>query len=145
MNYKLLNIPESDGIVFPFRLIALMTISLPLFGFLFCIIWSLMFDFTLSTSTHCGVTNYLPSISAAIGNFTPQKYVWRTAIGLHSTPRYIIAVMYFWFKHRSSVLLIVHLTEISSLVGLTFISSSENFRKYKTELSVGYNQSEFLI
>lgn len=143
MNYKLLNIPQSDGIVFPFRLIALITISLPLFAFIFCIIWSLMFDFTLSTSTHCGVTNYLPSISAAIGNFTPQKYVWRTAIGLHSAPRYIIAVMYYWFKHRSSLLLIVHLIEISSLVGLTFISSNENFRMYKIEYQLIIIQVNF--
>ena len=44
-------------------------------------------DFEKSTYTHCEVSNFAPSISAAIGSFVPQKYIWQASIALHSAPR----------------------------------------------------------
>lgn len=41
------------------------TVSLPLFSFIFCVAYSLFFFFEQSTSTHCHVWNYLPSISVS--------------------------------------------------------------------------------
>lgn len=41
------------------------TVSLPLFSFIFCVAYSLIFFFEQSTSTHCHVWNYLPSISVS--------------------------------------------------------------------------------
>ncbi|XP_068141534.1 post-GPI attachment to proteins factor 2 [Drosophila tropicalis] len=78
----------------PFSKLALAALSLPLGAFCFCVAWSLMFDFVRSTFTHCDVSNYLPSVSAAIGNYEPQKTIWRLAIFLHLPLRLAVAKMY---------------------------------------------------
>lgn len=131
MDYRPLgnNYPVSQ-LSLSFGFLALATVSLPLTAFVICVIWSVMFNFDASTSTHCGVKNYLPSISAAIGAFSPQKYIWRLAVALHSTPRYAIALMYYKLKHNSKLLLVLNCLEISCLVGLTFVSSTENYREW---------------
>ncbi|XP_067120190.1 post-GPI attachment to proteins factor 2 [Centruroides vittatus] len=130
---------ESKALVqIRFRTIALCTVCLPLFSFIFCVIWSLIFNFRQVTSTHCQVSNYLPSISAAIGGYTPQRYVWRIGIGLHAAPRYIVMFMY--YSYYSNLILneviwqrlvtlacILNGIEITCLIGLTYVSSSENY------------------
>lgn len=70
------------------------TVALPLFSFIFCVAYSLLFFFEQSTSTHCNVWNYLPSISAAIGSFQPQAFVWQASIIIHFIPRLVIIWMY---------------------------------------------------
>ncbi|OQR76242.1 post-GPI attachment to proteins factor 2-like [Tropilaelaps mercedesae] len=116
--------------------IALYVVALPMFSFIFCIGYSLVFNFTASTQTHCKVTNLLPSISAAIGSFSPQKYVWRTGIGIHSAPRFVYAVMYrSWhrtilpvrYRFLADVAFALEFIEDTSLLGLTMVSSSENY------------------
>ncbi|KAH9497377.1 Post-GPI attachment to proteins factor 2 [Dermatophagoides farinae] len=114
------------GIVSLQRL-SLITSALPMFGFIFCIFWSLMFNFVDSTSTHCGVAEYLPSVSASIGSFSPQKYLWRTTIALHSSPRYIVSYIYYRAFHDSKTLLMINWIEISALLGLSVVSSTELF------------------
>ncbi|CAM9201601.1 unnamed protein product [Lampetra planeri] len=132
------------------------SVSLPLVAFFFCVAWSLLYHFDASTATHCGVWNLLPSISAAIGGFTPQRYVWRTLLGLHAPPRLLLALAYLR-RYRShppgtaAPLLLLHrggggdgggrrvaalrlprlaflanLAELGGLLGLTNVSSNEN-------------------
>lgn len=48
-----------------FARFSIITVSLPLFSFIFCVAYSLIYFFEKSTSTHCHVWNYLPSISVS--------------------------------------------------------------------------------
>ncbi|KAK7075551.1 Post-GPI attachment to proteins factor 2 [Halocaridina rubra] len=96
----------------------------------------------MSTATHCGVPNYLPSISSAIGEFVPQRYIWRTAIALHSAPRFLLAAMYNSFMRRVlpnfgsyqgliKLNTTFNVVENVALLGLSFISSKENYTLHK--------------
>ena len=123
-----------------FQRLALVTVALPLFGFAFCVFWSLCFDFFESTSTHCGVSNYLPSVSASIGSFSPQKHVWRLTIALHSTPRYLVAFVYFKLIHYSKLLFVLNVVEISALLGLSIVSSTDNFGNINYKFTFVYER-----
>ena len=70
-------------------------------------------SFQGSTQTHCEVDNFAPSISAAIGNYLPQKYVWQTCVALHISPRFLflsprelyalegfIVSLFWWFSPK---------------------------------------------
>ncbi|GFR06002.1 post-GPI attachment to proteins factor 2 [Trichonephila clavata] len=125
-----------------FPTLALYTVLLPLASFVFCVLWSVLFHFERATFTHCQVRNYLPSISAAIGSFSPQRYIWQICVAIHSAPRYLVVGMY--YTHLCDILLtgalwnylallifLLQATEVTSLLGLTFVSSSENFHVHE--------------
>lgn len=83
------------------------------------------------------VYNYLPSISAAI-SLTPQRYIWRFCVGLHSAPRFLIAASYFNFYRRrfarqnleqlgSVLTLLFAVIENAGLLLLTYVCSTETY------------------
>ena len=109
-----------------------------------CTIFDLLNDslFQNSTRTHCDVPNFAPSISAAIGSFIPQKYVWQACIALHSAPRFLFAFLYVHYfyerlSQRSGNRLLIKLNywlnfiENMALLGLSLISSQEKFEVHK--------------
>ncbi|KFM57422.1 Post-GPI attachment to proteins factor 2, partial [Stegodyphus mimosarum] len=130
-----LNFTMVSHLQFRFPTLAVYTVSLPLTSFFFCVLWSLLFNFESATFTHCRVANYLPSISAAIGSFTPQRYIWQICIAIHSAPRFLVVAMYYSYlcdilfnepiwQWLASVIFLLQITEVGSLLGLTFVSSS---------------------
>lgn len=122
----------------PFPKVSLATVALPFSAFVFCIGWSLLHFFDKSTSTHCGVPNLLPSISAAIGNYEPQRTVWQSAIVLSTFPRLMVTVHYmtYYYTHiRTNRLLIantaclLNVVENIALVGLSIWTSTDDYGK----------------
>lgn len=118
----------------PFGKFAVATVSLPFFSFIFCVIWSVLYFFERSTATHCGVSNYLPSISAAIGNHQPQRFVWQCAILLQALPRLLVAHQYLRYNSNrirrsrralAYLAFLLNLIENIALVGLSLWNSSE--------------------
>lgn len=99
---------------------------------------SLLKDFEKSTRTHCNVFNFLPSISASIGDCEPQRYIWRLCFALDSIPRYLIGYLQLTrVLNRHHVALpelyplvqigssCVHFLELTFLLLLTYVSSNE--------------------
>jgi len=84
----------SSSIVVIFRFLTVTSVS----AFFTCILLSMKNNWDQSTATHCNVPNYLPSISAAIGGYSPQKYIWRIAIALQLSPRLLFA--YIYYRHN---------------------------------------------
>ncbi|RNA21308.1 post-GPI attachment to s factor 2 isoform X3, partial [Brachionus plicatilis] len=117
-------------------------LCLPLGAFFLCIFVSIVKDFDEANETHCGVFNFLPSISACISTFYPQSTLWRLCIGIDSFPRYLISFVYYkkyykvkaqLMKNTNFFILIVkiafmfHNIELTSLLILTYVSSVEIF------------------
>ncbi|KAL9973904.1 hypothetical protein ACROYT_G020412 [Oculina patagonica] len=119
--------------------------SLPLLSFASCVLIAVVWHFDKTTRTHCKVPNYLPSISAAIGGYMPEKFIWRVGIALHCLPR-ILIMPYALHKHYKSTQAgrrynsttwwfaplnlfnsFLHLVENGALITLTYISSTDNF------------------
>lgn len=103
-------------------------------------------SFQNSTYTHCEVSNFAPSISASIGSFVPQRYIWQCCIAFHSAPRFLFALLqgnHLRERLRSPVRPLVHsvvfgvqCVENLSLVALTIVSSQENFPVHKTAFTL---------
>jgi len=120
----------------PFRNVARLTVSLPLGGFIFCVVWALYIDREAATYTHCGVRNYLPSVSAAMGHFPVSQTVWRVCIALHAAPRFAISDMYYRYLKAmlfsrtlpfTRITCALNVLENIGLIGLTYVSSTENY------------------
>ncbi|XP_077396560.1 acyltransferase PGAP2-like [Festucalex cinctus] len=118
-----------------FTACALGIVCLPLLGLVSCVLISSFFHFEDSTSTHCQVPNYLPSISASI-SLSPERHIWRFCVGLHSAPRLLVAFTYFkLYKLRLAarppesslayLSLAFSIFENLGLLLLTYVSSSE--------------------
>ncbi|CAF4539817.1 unnamed protein product [Rotaria socialis] len=110
----------------------------PCFALFSCVSLSLMKDFEKSTRTHCNVTNFLPSISASISEYEPQRFIWRLCFALDSIPRYIIAYLrlnhllnrhHIEYPEHFALVQIAsstfHFLELTFLLLLTYVSSRE--------------------
>lgn len=122
----------------PITKLGLCTVSLPLFAFIICVVMTMIKDFEKANNTHCKVRNVFPSISASIGNYEPQRTIWKTAIYFHAPLRFFIIYLR-WEYYRSIIskfcIIVVKLSvalniiENLSLLGLTYWTSSHNYRK----------------
>ncbi|XP_077448129.1 acyltransferase PGAP2 [Stigmatopora argus] len=114
---------------------------LPVFGLILSLFISIIYHFEDANYTHCHVSNYLPSISAAISR-VPELYIWRFCIGLHSAPRFLLAATYFSFYRLrfaaelpdlllSWLAFACNLAENSALLLLTYVASTEDYEIHK--------------
>ncbi|XP_051960714.1 post-GPI attachment to proteins factor 2-like [Xyrauchen texanus] len=126
----------------PFTRLAVITVCLPLLGLITCVVLSLLNHYNAATYTHCEVSNYLPSISASI-SLTPERYIWRFSVGLHSAPRFMVAAAYLSFyrgrfskrlleQRLSFLTFIFALIENVGLLLLTYVSSTETYSVHKS-------------
>lgn len=142
---------EGVHLSIPFRWCVYVIAGLPLTALILCITVALLLHPEESTSTHCGVYNWLPSISAAVASFSPERYIWRFFIGLHSAPRFALAFAYRnlllnspmreywttqgWFPITCNVACLINLGENAFLLLLTSISSTEDHSLHKFSFS----------
>ena len=128
------------------KYICIFALILPLTALISCIAISIFKDFTIANQTHCFVKNFLPSISATISNFHPQIALWRLLIGIDSFPRYLIAFIYYknyyalkkdrvkyvyLYRVIVKAAFFFHFIELTSLLLLTYVSSTEIFSVHK--------------
>ncbi|CAG5136484.1 unnamed protein product [Candidula unifasciata] len=121
---------------------ALVTVALPAISLAVCFITAYLFRFDEVNETMCNVRNFVPSISAVTG-ITPQAYLWRTCIALHSAPRFALSLIHYNYyvsrilyvqPHRQSIykFLIktnfwINFIENSCLVLVAYITNRENY------------------
>lgn len=106
--------------------------------------------------------NIIPSISAITG-ISPQRYLWRISIAIHIGPRFLITFAYRNYyrqrlaevaatldaarisaaKRLIAITTWLSLTEVSALLGVTYISNRENYRELLFDGSVGSSSSKF--
>ncbi|XP_052793799.1 post-GPI attachment to proteins factor 2-like [Mya arenaria] len=100
MGNRYLNV--SDNLLcIPFLRYAVITVSLPALSLTYCFLSAYLFRGDEINQTDCNVTNTIPSVSAVTG-IKPQTYVWRICIGIHTTPRFFVGIMYYNY-YRNSV------------------------------------------
>ncbi|KAM9729463.1 post-GPI attachment to proteins factor 2-like isoform 1-T2 [Menidia menidia] len=125
----------------PFPRLAVATVLLPLTALLLCLGLALRYHRQEATYTHCQVSNFLPSISAAI-SLVPERYVWRGCVGMHSAPRLLVAAAYFRFyalrfrrrraeRLLAAITLLCSLAENAGLLLLTYVASTETYSLHK--------------
>eukprot|EP01135_Chromosphaera_perkinsii_P003278 Nk52_evm53s239 gene=Nk52_evmTU53s239 len=109
-------------------------------------VWSVWYDGHRVNDTHCHVWNWLPTISATVGNYTPQRYFWRYGIAIMMYQRILDAILFYKFyqacferlkylernrgrrinSFMNLIGALLHCSEYFFLGALTYVSSSEN-------------------
>ena len=95
------------------------------------------------------VYNVIPSISSITG-ISPQRYIWRVCIAVHVGPRFLTSLVYHHFyltmaakvetaKRKNFIFHVwlafaLNLIEQAALIGVTYVSNRENYRKFKHSL-----------
>uniref|UniRef100_W6NIB9 Ribosomal protein L10e L16 and Frag1 DRAM Sfk1 domain containing protein n=1 Tax=Haemonchus contortus TaxID=6289 RepID=W6NIB9_HAECO len=143
---KLMAYGDDDILSLPFRLFVFIVAGLPLSALIICVLFSVLLHFEAATRTHCGVENWLPSISAAVSTYAPEMYIWRMFIAVHGGPRLFVAFAFRnfllfsplrpitgarVFRISCHVACVLNVMENMFLLGLTAISSVENHALHK--------------
>jgi hypothetical protein len=102
-------------------------------GFVICFGLAIVMHWSQVVKNHCRVWEFLPSVSAVIGDHKPEMNVWRVAIALGSGPRFVSSLLNYKIlvdslasqKSLIKSALVVDLLRIGAAGGWTYISSSE--------------------
>lgn len=124
----------------PFRHAIRLTLALPFGAFIFAVFWAIFTDYERSVNVVCTkdgtkIRNYLPSLSAATGDFPVSQTLWTLCIVIHSPPRFLYGSMYLKYfqtiTHPSYhswayIAWILSVLEVLGLAGLSVITSKQN-------------------
>lgn len=117
-----------------YGVLAFISIHLSTLAAIICYSLTLWLEFEDSTATICHVWNLLPSFSSTIGNYTPQRYIWRSSTGvtcvLRILPIYLFNTNLVRYKKDTilrKILTFLRLAELLGLYMLTVFSSTEIF------------------
>jgi len=106
---------------------------------LLCYGLTMWWEFADSTGTMCHVANFLPSFSSTIGNYTPQRYIWRLICGMSCTGRiFSVKLLHHHFRKvgynpiLNNIIAAMRLLEILGLFFLTIFASTEIFPLHAT-------------
>nr|CAD2134823.1 unnamed protein product [Meloidogyne enterolobii] len=81
---------EEEVLSIPFHVVVFMLTGCPMLAFVLCLSTSIFLHYEMAVSTHCGVPNWLPSLSAVVA-YAPERYIWRFLLGISCTPRLAMA------------------------------------------------------
>ncbi|CEF64978.1 Post-GPI attachment to proteins factor 2 [Strongyloides ratti] len=141
-----MGLSDESLVTIRFSTLAKIVAFCPTIALVLCILTSMFLHWELVTSTHCNVYNFLPSVSAAIATYNPEKYIWRFLIAIHITPRYIFAFAnrnllikcplrpssrLSFFSALCNLSCILNILEITFLLLLTTISSTDDHFLHK--------------
>ncbi|KAL5278405.1 PGAP2 family protein [Megaselia abdita] len=135
----------------PFDKLIIFLVFAPMFSFLFCVILCLLFSFERSTASHCNVRNFLPTISTAIGNYQPQRFIWQFVICVDFIPRLVLAKMYLVFHkdvirknrmHLAEIAFGFNVVENVALLVLSLWTSDESYEIHKVSFCMFMVTSE---
>lgn len=124
----------------------------PVGGLALCLFIASVFHGANTNRTHCGVYNFWPSVSSAIGNNAPEKYIWRLAVGLHNT---ITLLDSFLMYHNlvqngasvvwSRICVVCRISCNMSLFMLTFVTSTEDFALHQAGFVLWLISGSFMM
>lgn len=138
MYLPLYNATEKKPIIRIPAKLCFLSASIPILAIIICVLLTMYKDFESANNTHCKVPNIFPSISAAIGNYDPQRTIWKVAIYMHSPFRFFMLTLRWKFYRNTireelrsivNVTVLLNVIENLSLVGLTYWTSTENYGK----------------
>jgi len=111
----------------------------PFLGLLSCFLIAAIFHAEDTTWTHCRVYNFMPSVSAAIGNNAVERVIWKLAVAAHNIFTILDSfIMYANLRRHGAGLLasrFCFLTKVFcclALYLLTFVSSTESMPMHAT-------------
>jgi len=104
-------------------------------GMVLCLFLSIYLHYSKVIKNHCRVWEFWPSVSSAIGDFSPEKNIWRLAIAMSSGPRFCLLFSSYMMLSGQRVLknhpflvkllFIPDFLRIFAAAGWTYVSSSE--------------------
>lgn len=125
----------------PFRHAIRIVLFLPFFAFVFAVVWAVCTDYEKAVNVLCTkddnrkVRNYLPSLSAATGDFPISQALWTICIVIHAPPRFLFGSMYLKYfeaivppsyQQWAFLAWVISVLEVLGLVGLSVITSRQN-------------------
>ncbi|KAI6215372.1 Ribosomal-L16 domain-containing protein [Aphelenchoides besseyi] len=143
---------DDELLRFSFRYVVYTIAGLPLTALGLCLMISILLHWDEATRTHCNVANWLPSVSAAVASYSPERYIWRLFIGIHGAPRIAVAFAFrnlllssplgptrsvIWFPVACHIACILNVLEVMFLLMLTSISSVDDYTLHKSSF-VGF-------